>query len=100
MRKIALALAAILCIQAFCPALQQTFATASAISDRGAVGVDINDSEAYFQTALRQKPARDNTRRIESLLSRMTLEEKVGQMTQLEIGMVTTGSNQEIQIDP
>ena len=30
----------------------------------------------------------------------MTLEEKVGQMTQLQIGMVTTGKDQEIQIDP
>ncbi|HJU54479.1 MAG TPA: glycoside hydrolase family 3 N-terminal domain-containing protein [Pyrinomonadaceae bacterium] len=64
------------------------------------VDVDVKDSEVFFQTALRQKPARDHTRRINELLSRMTLEEKVGQMTQLEIGMVTTGSNQEIQIDP
>ena len=40
------------------------------------------------------------SRRVESLLSRMTLEEKVGQMTQLQIGMVTTGKDQEIQIDP
>jgi beta-glucosidase len=30
----------------------------------------------------------------------MTLEEKVGQMTQLQIGMVTTGRDQDIQIDP
>ena len=30
----------------------------------------------------------------------MTLEEKVGQMTQLEIGMVTTGQDQNIRIDP
>jgi len=89
MRKIALALAAILCIQPFCPALQQTPANA-----------DISDSDAFFQTALRQRPAPDHTRRIEALVSRMTLEEKVGQMTQLEIGMVTAGSNQEIQIDP
>jgi beta-glucosidase len=29
----------------------------------------------------------------------MTLEEKIGQMTQLEIGMVTAGRNQDIQID-
>src|SRR5260370_9817210 len=30
----------------------------------------------------------------------MTLEEKVGQMTQLAIGMISNGKGQEIQIDP
>ncbi len=89
MRKTALALAAIMCAQTFCLALQQTAADG-----------DIKDSDAFFQAAVRQKPARDDTRRREALLARMTLEEKVGQMTQLEIGMVTTGSNQTIQIDP
>jgi len=34
-----------------------------------------------------------------SLLKRMTLEEKVGQMTQLAIGMIATGQDQTIQID-
>ncbi len=103
MRKIALALAAILCIQPFCPALQQTSHAPSPsgpVATDADIDVDVKDSEVFFQTALRQKPARDHTRRINELLSRMTLEEKVGQMTQLEIGMVTTGSNQEIQIDP
>jgi beta-glucosidase len=57
------------------------------------------------QTALREMgrpPTQraDAARRADELLSRMTLEEKVGQMTQLEIGMVTTGRNQEIRIDP
>ncbi|MFB6098126.1 MAG: glycoside hydrolase family 3 N-terminal domain-containing protein [Salinibacter sp.] len=37
--------------------------------------------------------------RVDSLLARMTLEEKVGQMTQLEIGMVTSGDYPET-IDP
>lgn len=91
MRKTALALAAILCAQTFCLALQQTAPLAVR---------DVPDSDVFLQAALRQKPARDDTRRIEALLARMTLEEKVGQMTQLEIGMVTTGSNQTIQIDP
>ena len=54
---------------------------ASPGDERGAVNADINDSDAFFQPALRVKPARDNTRRIEALLARMTLEEKVGQMT-------------------
>jgi beta-glucosidase len=99
MRRIALALATILFMQTFCLQLQQTFAAASG-DDRGAVNTDINDSDAFFQRALRVKPARDNTRRIEALLARMTLEEKVGQMTQLQIGMISNGRDQEIQIDP
>jgi beta-glucosidase len=99
MRRIALALASILCMQTFCLQLQQTSA-ATIMDDRGTVSTDINDSDAFFQAAMRTKPARDYTRRIEALLSRMTLEEKVGQMTQLQVGMISTGRDQEIQIDP
>jgi beta-glucosidase len=100
MRRIALALASILCMQTFCLQLQQTSA-ATVMDEKGTVSSDINDSDAFFQAALRRaKPARDYTRRIEALLSRMTLEEKVGQMTQLQIGMISTGRDQEIQIDP
>jgi len=83
----------------FCLALQQSAVTPQ--GTRGPVLVDVNDSDAFFQTAtLAPFPARDNKRRVEALLPRMTLEEKVGQMTQLEIGMVTTGKDQDIQIDP
>ncbi|HEX8888907.1 MAG TPA: glycoside hydrolase family 3 protein, partial [Pyrinomonadaceae bacterium] len=97
----ALALSFILCAQTFCLPLQQTFAAQQQSAAQGAANRDINDSDAYLQTALRVKPpARDVSRRVESLLARMTLEEKVGQMTQLQIGMVTTGKDQEIQIDP
>ena len=73
-----------------------------ALSDeRGPVSADIDDSEVFFQNALRIKgEGRDNSQRIEALLKRMTLEEKVGQMTQLAIGMVSNGQNQTIQIDP
>src|SRR5882762_9838473 len=46
------------------------------------------------------RPDRDNSQKIEALLKRMTLEEKVGQMTQLAIGMVSKGQDQDIQIDP
>jgi hypothetical protein len=60
--------------------------------------VDLNDSDAFFQTASRAPiPARDNSRRVEALLPRMTLEEKIGQMTQLEIEMVTTGSRRHLK---
>ena len=40
-------------------------------------------------------PERDNSQKIEALLKRMTLEEKVGQMTQLAIGMIAKGQDQE-----
>jgi beta-glucosidase len=97
MRIIALTLASALCLQIFCLQSQQT--SAHTLDERGSVGSDVNDSDAFFQSATRPRPTRDVTRRVEELLARMTLEEKVGQMTQLEIGMVSTGSDQTIQID-
>jgi beta-glucosidase len=68
----------------------------------GAQGAtDLADSDAFFQAATNPpRSARDREQRVEALLKRMTLEEKIGQMTQLEIGMVSTGSGQSIQIDP
>src|SRR5829696_4424174 len=61
---------------------------------------DLVDSDEFFQRTIRTGPERDNTRRIEDLLKRMTLEEKVGQMTQLAIGMVVSGRDQDVKIDP
>src|SRR5919202_6480738 len=61
---------------------------------------DLRDSDEYFQRASRTGPQHDYTQRIEDLLKRMTLEEKVGQMTQLAIGMIVSGRDQEVQIDP
>lgn len=58
------------------------------------------DSDEFFQRASRNGPERDHTRQIEDLIKRMTLEEKVGQMTQLSIDQVTSGKDQEIKIDP
>ncbi|MCA1818196.1 MAG: glycoside hydrolase family 3 protein, partial [Acidobacteria bacterium] len=98
MRITALTLASALCLQLFCLQSQQT--SAQTLDARGVVGADVSDSDAFFQSATRPRAARDVTRRVEELLARMTLEEKVGQMTQLEIGMVSTGSDQSIQIDP
>src|SRR4051812_44749224 len=99
MRTIALVLAVITSAPTFCLQLQQT--RAASPDRRDPVTVDINDSEAFFQAATRgSKPSRDNTSRVEELLARMTLEEKVGQMTQLEIGMISSGKDQDIQIDP
>lgn len=72
----------------------------SAADDRGPVTVDINDSDEFFKNASKTGPERDNSQKIEALLKRMTLEEKVGQMTQLTIGMISKGQDQNIQIDP
>ncbi|MFZ0064477.1 MAG: glycoside hydrolase family 3 N-terminal domain-containing protein [Pyrinomonadaceae bacterium] len=68
--------------------------------DRGPVPADINDSDEFFQSTVKSGPERDNSQKIEALLKRMTLEEKVGQMTQLTLGMIVTGRDQNIQIDP
>jgi beta-glucosidase len=61
---------------------------------------DLPDSDEFFQRTTRRTPDRDYTQKIEDLLKRMTLEEKVGQMTQLAIGMVVTGRDQDVKIDP
>ncbi len=70
-------------------------------ADRGQVSADIDDSDLFFQNTIRAAgPQRDNSQKIEALRKRMTLEEKVGQMTQLAIGMIAKGQDQTIQIDP
>jgi beta-glucosidase len=61
---------------------------------------NVVDSDEFFQRASRNGPERDHSRKIEDLLKRMTLEEKVGQMTQLSIDQVTSGKDQEIKVDP
>ena len=58
------------------------------------------DSDEFFRRASPAPRLRDYSQEIEALLKRMTLEEKVGQMTQLAIGMVTSGSDQNLKIDP
>jgi len=76
--------------------MQQSFAQGR--SD--AVSADILDSDVLFRNAVQRPRLPDYSTRIETLLKRMTLEEKVGQMTQLEIGQVTSGADQNIAIDP
>lgn len=62
---------------------------------------EVTDSNATFQRMMRA-PAQNPgaARKADELLARMTIEEKVGQMTQLEISMVSTGRDQQIKIDP
>src|ERR1700754_577676 len=58
------------------------------------------DSDEFYQRNMRRGPERDHSQRIEDLLKRMTLEEKVGQMTQLTITMIVNGQDQNVKIDP
>jgi beta-glucosidase len=58
------------------------------------------DSDEFFQRASRNGPDRDHSRKIDDLIKRMTLEEKVGQMTQLAIGAIAAGQDQQIKVDP
>src|SRR5688500_1167802 len=61
---------------------------------------DVIDSDEFFRRNNQIRPLPDHTQKIEALLKRMTLEEKVGQMTQLAVGMIAAGADQNIKIDP
>src|SRR4051794_11445309 len=62
----------------------------------------IVDSQTFLeaQTRAAPRPSPDAIRHAADLVRRMTLKEKVGQMTQLEIGMVTDGKDADLQINP
>src|SRR5215217_1378032 len=61
---------------------------------------DVVDSDEFFQRVSRTGPERDHTQKIEDLLKRMTLNEKVGQMTQLTMEMIASGKDQNVKVDP
>ena len=69
-------------------------------ADNAASGVV--DSQTFLQRngTPAGPPANAYTAAVEKLLGQMTLKEKIGQMTQLEIGMVTDGRGQDIRINP
>lgn len=62
----------------------------------------ILDSQSFLEQQLAvPRPARpDDARRVAELLGRMTLKEKVGQMTQLTIAAVAAGKDAELKLDP
>ena len=98
MKVTALLLNIALLVATFCTPLQQSFAQST--TSRDLVTREITDSDAFFREMIRKpRPARDNTARVEALLKRMTLEEKVGQMTQLTMGMFVDGRDQNVRID-
>lgn len=67
------------------------------------VALSSTTSQSYINRVVSEgtgSRARDIDARVDSLLALMTLEEKVGQMTQLELGMVTTDDTFPQPIDP
>jgi beta-glucosidase len=92
MKKSVLALCAV--------SLSLCFALQPLVAINAQTPADLLDSDEFFQRASRTPPEQNNTQKIEALLKRMTLEEKVGQMTQLALAMVITGRDQDAKIDP
>ncbi len=98
MKTCCLVLFVALCAQSFCPPIQQTLRAATIAAQPASS--DVEDSDVFLQRALSVRSVKkDYSRDVAALLARMTLEEKVGQMTQLEIGMITKGEGDNIQID-
>lgn len=100
MRKVTFITIIAICLQYFCLLPQQSHAqTAAGTREPG--GTDLRDSQQYLGAAIKlSKPRPDYSRRIEALLSKMTIEEKVGQMTQLTLAMIVSGRDQDVKIDP
>jgi beta-glucosidase len=92
MRKTVLALCAV--------SLSLCFALQPLIAIQAQTPNDLIDSDEFFLRNGRPVAEPNNEQKIEALLKRMTLEEKVGQMTQLTIGMVVAGRDQDVKIDP
>src|SRR5437660_9290834 len=85
----------VLAVAAFVPLIAAVFQPRSP-------GTTTVDSQAFLEQSLRTPPpgAALADRRVADLVEKMTLEEKVGQMTQLEIGMVTDGIDAGLRINP
>jgi beta-glucosidase len=62
----------------------------------------LQDSAAFLDANTRPLPplSAADAGRVDGLLRQMTVKEKVGQMTQLEIGMITEGGGEAIHVAP
>src|SRR6266481_5568657 len=100
MRIITPVLAGFLCVQSFGLPIQR--AEAFIQNNREPQTDDLRNSDLFLQQAthVSTKPTREQKLRVEALLARMTLEEKIGQMTNLVIDTITTGKDQDIRVDP
>jgi beta-glucosidase len=79
--------------------LSSSFSLAQAAPVTEPVPNPVRDSAVFFQNVRQHPPLPNYEKEIDQLLARMTLAEKIGQMTQLEIGMVSSGRGQNIEID-
>lgn len=95
MKKLSLFLLAAICFQTFCLPLQQSFAQ----DVKTLSATDLPDSHVYLQKAMKNSRP-DYSKQIEALLKKMTVEEKVGQMTQLALMMIVSGRDQNVKADP
>ncbi|MCD9185909.1 MAG: glycoside hydrolase family 3 C-terminal domain-containing protein [Pyrinomonadaceae bacterium] len=95
MKKTALFALVVICFQTFCLPLQQSFAQ----DVKTLAATDLPDSHVYLEKAMKNSRP-DHSRQIEALLKKMTLEEKVGQMTQLALVMIVSGRDQNVKADP
>jgi beta-glucosidase len=83
----------------FCALIIQIFVPFAA-QNIAQTNQDFSDSDIFFKNIIRRPiPKRDDSKKIEALLRKMTIGEKVGQMTQLTIDMVTSGKDQNVRID-
>ncbi len=97
MRLLATLLTGTLLFAIFCLPLQQSRAEGLG---HAPPSMDVMDSDVYLQKASKRPSLPDYSNQIKALLAKMTVEEKVGQMTQLEIGQITKGGDSNIEIDP
>jgi len=94
----------LMCSQRFgvqpAPAQANARAASPPFAYQGAAAAEVLDSQKFFEIALKTgNRVIDRASEVEALLARMTLEEKVGQMTELEIGMVSNGKGATTKID-
>ena len=86
------------------PAVLVAAAVAAALGAGPSAGApeDVLDSQAYLERALAGSPPfrTEDVQRARDLVARMTLAEKAGQMTQLEIGMISDGKGTALKVNP
>src|ERR1043165_8085502 len=75
-------------------------ALAQAPAPSGPVDPATRDSAAFLARAIQHPRLPDHDKDIDRLLSTMTSQEKIGQMTQLDIGMISDGMDQALRINP
>ena len=81
-------------------ALLSVITLAQEVSTPAPVTAATRDSAIFLEQVTRHPKPRDHEAEIDRLLARMTLAEKVGQMTQLDIGMISDGMDQALRINP